>query len=193
MNYDVDQGTGFGLWPDPTARLIYDDLMSALLSGVDISGRVADLGGGNGLLRKWISHIVTVDHDPAKMPDVLADISSYRGEHDLLILRYVLHYMDDDAVRSLFRHIDAFHNGRLLVIQFVNENLAAKLANSIGETKWFRREAHLRGLLESAGWRVEKRRAFDYTVEADFYRWRLNHPNPVAHAETIVAYELVRA
>lgn len=191
MRHDEDQGTGFGKWPDPTAQLMYSDIMPLALNGIDTSGRVADYGGANGLLKQWIPQAVTVDYDQSKEPDIYADILVHRGDYDLIVLRYVLHYMTDEDVRRLFRHLGSFHRSRILVIQFVNEDLHAKAVNSVGEVKHFRTEHDTKRLFVGP-WTILSRKAVDYRVGADFYRWRLNHPNPSAHDERVVIWELGR-
>ena len=187
----VDGGVGFGLWPQATAQFMYHDVMPALLNGFNVDGRsVVDLGGGNGLLKRWIPHAVSVDVDADKRPDVHMDLRDVRASGlmwDAGVLRYVLHYMDDAAASTLMRDL-RYVVGELLLIQFVNDHLAAKRANSVNEVKWFRDEAGLRALL--SGWQVADRRRIDYRVRADFYRWRLQHPNPTDHDEAIVAYHL---
>lgn len=188
----TDQGPTFGTWGDPTSRLIYHDAMPALLSGIDRSGTTLDLGGGNGLLREWFDQVVTVDKDPAKQPDVLADVLGYAPTdkvYDRVVLRYVLHYLNDTEVRDLLANIAGYHHGDLVVIQFVNDadTLEAKYANSVNETKWFRSEWHLLTLLTQR-WTVHQRVALGYDVDPEFYRNRLGHPNPTGHAETVVAY-----
>ena len=73
-----DQGQGFGQWPDPTSRLMYHDVMPVLLSEVDSSRGVIDLGGANGLIREFVdSEVLTVDIDPTKGPDVVADARTW--------------------------------------------------------------------------------------------------------------------
>jgi len=191
MIHPEDQARAFGTWDNPTARLMYHDIMELALSGVDTSGRVADYGGANGLLKQWIPHSLSVDYDQSKHPDIAEDIMSHVGEYDLIVLRYVMHYMTDAEVLRLFRHVASFHEGRLLVIQFVNDDLVSKYANSIGETKYFRDDDDTRALV-SLDWMVQARRFYDYTVDADFYRLRLNHPNPSSHDERIVIYELTK-
>jgi len=168
---------------------MYHDIMELALTGVDTSGRVADYGGANGLLKHWIPHSVSVDYDGSKYPDIVADIMTHVGVYDLIVMRYVLHYMTDAEVLRLLRHIASFHDGRLLIIQFVNDDLISKYANSVGETKYFRDTDDTHSLV-SFDWQVQARRFHDYTVDADFYRLRLNHPNPSSHDERIVIYEL---
>lgn len=183
----VDAGPLFGHWADETSRLIYHDAMPALLSGTDTSGRVLDLGGGNGLARAWFPRLTTVDSDPTKAPDVLADICTYMPgtAYHRVLLRYVLHYLPDDAVRALMAHLTKWHRGELTVIQFVNDDLDAKYANSVNETKWFRTEEQLLALL--APWQPVHRVAVEYDVTPDFYRNRLAHPSPTGHPERVVA------
>lgn len=191
MQHDEDQGEGFGTWPDATSRIMYHDIMDLALGGVDTSGRVADYGGANGLLKQWIPNAISVDYDATKSPDICEDILGHVGDYDLIVMRYVLHYMNDQTVIGLMRHIASFHDDRVLVIQFVNEDLVSKHANSIGEVKWFRDEQYLRTLLEN-DWTVAARRAVDYRVDAEFYRNRLKHPNPSSHDERVVIYELTK-
>lgn len=191
MQHVVDQGVNFGKWGDPTSKLMYHDVMELALDGVDVTGRVADYGGANGMLKQWIPQALSVDYDLTKNPDICDDIKTHCGEYDMIVMRYVLHYMDDDTVIGLLHNIASYHAGRLLIIQFVNEDLVSKYSNSIGEVKWFRDEADLRALLERA-WTIDKRRSTDYRVDAEFYRNRLQHPNPSSHDERIVIYELTR-
>jgi hypothetical protein len=58
----------------------------------------------------------------------------------------------------------------------------------VNETKFFRPEWHLLGLLRP--WEVRRRIALSYDVGPEFYRNRLGHPNPTGHPETVVAYTL---
>ena len=191
MIHAEDQAQAFGTWDNPTARLMYHDIMELALEGVDTSGRVADYGGANGLLKQWIPHSVSIDYDRSKNPDIVADIMTHVGEYDLIVMRYVLHYMTYSNAARLLRHIASFHKGRLLIIQFVNDDLISKYANSIGELKYFRTDEETQNIV-TADWMIQTRQFHDYMVDADFYRVRLNHPNPSSHAERIVIYELTR-
>ena len=190
MLHPEDQGTGFGIWPNQTANLMYRDVMPLALSGIDANGRVADYGGANGILKRWIPQAITVDYDVSKRPDVCADILTHVGTYDLIVMRYVLHYLTNAQIRALLGHLATFHKGRVLIIQFVNEDLAAKLRNSVGERKFFRTELQLQMLLTAAPWYIVSRKAVEYRVDADFYKWRLAHPDPSAHDEKILIYEL---
>lgn len=190
MLHPEDKGKHFGTWPDSTSQLMYHDIMPTALSGIDTSGRVADFGGGNGLMKQWIPHAISVDYDASKGPDIHADILTHRGEYDLIVMRYVLHYMRDEQVRELFNCIADYHKGRVLVIQFVNNDLASKLYNSVDEVKYFRSEGQLAGMIDPRRWVLLSRKAVAYRVDADFYKWRLDHKAPIAHDETVVIYEL---
>lgn len=187
---NVDAGTEFGKWGDETSRLIYHDAMPALLTGVDTTARTLDLGGGNGLMREWFPNLTTVDRDVTKAPDVLTDIITYQPTetYDRVLLRYVLHYLSDAQVALMLDRIARWHDGPLLVVQFVNDDVGAKYANSVNERKWFRTEWHLLSLL-TRQWEVERRVAVEYDVTPEFYANRLAHPNPTGHRERAVAYD----
>lgn len=185
--HPVDQGTSFGTWSDQTSRLIYHDATPTMLSGIDVSGSVVDLGGANGLIKSHVPNAITVDNDPTKHPDVLADITTYKADHDLGILRFVVHYMDDRKATALFRHL--LYLPSLLVIQFANEDLEAKQRNSTNEVKHFRTRQQLGALF--SGWVIKREISISYVVDPDFYRNRLNHPDPTAHNETIHSIYMV--
>lgn len=188
--FKIDQGTSFGTWDDVTSKLLYDDAMPALLNGIDTSGVVADYGGGNGLIKKHIPHALTIDIDPTKKPDVVGDVKTYRGKFNLVVMRYLLHYLKDQEVRNLFKHLWTCEIERILIIQFVNEDLKAKNFNSINETKFFRNEKQLMNLL--GYWSIKQIKKLSYVVEKEFYLNRLKHPNPTSHQETLLSIELQR-
>jgi len=173
QRFPVDAGVDFGRWPDATSRFMYHDVMPELLEGIDRHTNVADLGGANGLLKEWLPNSITIDTDESKNPDVVADISFYTGDHDLLVLRYVLHYFDDEEAIKLFRHLHSYHRGSVLIIQFVNEDLPAKYANSHNEVKYFRNQLQLAMLFGGGLWRIANQTTVSYKVEAEFYRNRL--------------------
>jgi len=188
---NVDQGTRFGTWGDETSQLMYFGIMPVMLNGVNTTGRVGDLGGGNGLLKRWIPDAITIDQDASKEPDIVDDVITHVGEYDLVVIRYVLHYLTNEQVLQLFANLAANHAGPVLLIQFVNDDLEAKYKNSVNETKYFRREHELKSLIANTH-TIKTRKAVEYTVGAEFYRNRLNHPNPTAHQETVVGYLLER-
>lgn len=191
----IDQGQQFGTWTDPTSRLIYHDAMPALLNRLNLDGRWVDLGGANGLMREWLPNLTTVDIDPTKAPDIVADIVDWTpGEQfDAAVCRYVLHYMDHPTVIDFLRHVGSWAS-RLLSIQIVNPRPADKYARSVNEKKYFRTRPHVELLYDMAGWTWEGSASLDYWVGPEFYRNRLGHPNPPPelHEETIILHDLRR-
>lgn len=191
-----DQGKDFGRWADPTSRLMYRDVMPVMLNGVDLSGPTIDLGGANGLLREFIPDpILTVDIDPTKEPDVVGDARTWTPgaawEHPrLVVLRYVLHYLNDADALDLFAHLHEWHRGTLLVIQFANSRtqLPAKWASSRGEQVWFRTPEEFPALF--GPWVCRDRKQVDYTVRREFYLNRLNNPDGVEHGESVIGWVL---
>ena len=91
---------------------------------------------------------------------------------------------------KLLNHIALQGTPRVLIIQFINKDLAAKNANSVNEAKWFRNEQQLLALVEASGWVVRQRKALEYDVSAEFYFNRLHNINATPHAETILSLEL---
>ncbi len=177
-----DQGLRFGGWPDPVSQFMYHDSLVEILGLVKITGRVGDLGGGNGILKKYLPRVTTIDCDATKRPDVLADILEHDvTPYDWLVVRYVLHYLNDYDVIKLF---DGLVGRRVLVIQFVNEDLRSKYRNSVNETKYFRTENQLTKLISP----VTEIYSTDYLVDAEFYKNRLGNSSGFAHNETIKAY-----
>lgn len=186
----ADQGSEFGTWSDKTSRLLYHDCMTVLLSPIKVRGPVVDLGGANGLSRQWFPGAVTVDIDPSKNPDVLDDVTTFANTSETVFMRYLLHYLSDDAARRMFANLWASPARQVIVVQFVNDDIKAKLRNSVGEAKVFRNEAQLCELFPP--WVIKNRTAIDHEVDPEFYRNRLGHPNPTPHRETILGLELVK-
>lgn len=189
-NNASDNGTAFGTWTDHTSRFIYHDAMPTLLQGIAQQASVGDLGGGNGLLKEWLPNSIAVDWDEAKEPDIVASVFDYVGTHDVIVLRYVLHYLQDKEVLMLMRHLHTYHHGSVLVIQFTNADLATKYYNSHNETKYFRTTAQLKALLTEM-WQVTSETSMEYVVGQDFYENRLGRGNAyTAHDETLVGITL---
>ena len=181
--YPIDSGVDFGLWKDPTSRLMYFDVMDGILDGLDTAGNVADYGGANGLLKHFIPNAVSIDCDPTKQPDIVDDILTHEGEYDLIVIRYVLHYLDPLEQFALFRHISTFHDGPVLVIQFTNdgEDYDLKMENSINELKYFLTGQELRDLFQDFD--ILWHKQHPYQVTAEFYANRLDNPNGKPHGE----------
>jgi hypothetical protein len=191
-----DQGQDFGRWPDATSRLMYHHVMPVLLSEVNSSRGVIDLGGANGLLREFVdSEVLTVDIDPTKGPDIVADARTWEPARTptaagLVVMRYLLHYLTDNDARALFQHVRSWHRGTLLVIQFANEwpDMKAKRASSLNETAVFRTPEAIEALF--GPWRVKDRKRIDYTVRREFYINRLGNPAGQEHGESVFGWTL---
>lgn len=181
--YKVDAGTEFGLWDDPTSRFMYFDAMPFILTHVNTTGNVADYGGANGLLKRWIPHSISIDIDATKQPDITDDILTHQGDYDLIVIRYVLHYLNPKQRVALFEHIASFHAGNVLVIQFTNdgEDYIHKYENSYNEDKYFLTREDLFALTK--GYDIQATTGQPYTVTAEFYANRLGNPNGKPHGE----------
>lgn len=183
--YEIDQGIGFGKWQDETSKFLYYESTKQILKLIEIPDRVADYGGGNGLLKQFIPQITTIDIDGSKGPDIVDDIITHKGEYDLIILRYVLHYLDDYKIIEMFKNIKRQHKGRILIQQFTNEDLISKYENSQNEYKYFRTLPQLLALIPFDGNIIYKQ---DYIVTSQFYKNRLQLENGKDHLETMVGY-----
>lgn len=182
--YNIDDGVNFGIWQDDVSKLMYYDSTKTILSTLNLSGRIADFGGGNGLLKQLYNNVITIDIDESKQPDIKDDILTHKGEYDIIFIRYVLHYLNDYEVIKLFENIKSFHKGKVIIQQFVNEDLKTKYHNSINEFKYFRTESQLLALLP----KCQKIYSIAYKVTKDFYRNRLKIENAKEHNEIINAY-----
>ena len=182
--YKEDNGANFGKWEDGVSRLMYFDSTKDILSKISIPDIVADYGGANGNLKLFIPNSISVDIDESKNPDILDDILTHKGKYDLIVIRYVLHYLNDYQVLKLFESIKSYHNGKILLIQFCNNDLKSKYENSINEFKYFRTEYQSEQLLPV----FEKIYSIEYECTKEFYKNRLNNDNGVPHNEIINAY-----
>jgi len=182
--YNEDQGINFGKWDNDTANFIYSKSTKEILNLITIPEKVADYGGANGNLKQFIPQAISVDVDQTKKPDILDNILTHVGEYDLIVIRYVLHYLNDYEVINLFQHIKKFHIGKILIIQFCNNNLKIKYKNSQNEFKYFRTETQLEALL----FNVDKIYTSEYLCTSQFYKDRLNINNAISHIETLNAY-----
>lgn len=182
--FKIDQGKNFGKWGDSISKLIYYTSTEEILKKIDIPDKVADYGGGNGILKEFIKNIKTIDLDGSKKPDIKDNILNHVGNYDLIIIRFVLHYLNDYDVIKLFNKINSFHKGKVLVIQFINDDLKSKYKNSINEFKYFRTREQMIKLLPDNKIIYSK----DYIVTSKFYKNRLKLNNAIKHIETLNAY-----
>jgi hypothetical protein len=184
--YKQDKGLNFGKWSDKTSKLIYFDSVKDILSKIELPKKIADYGGANGILKEFIPNIISIDIDASKQPDIIDDIITHKGNYNLIILRFVLHYLNDYEVLQLFENIQNYHKGQILIIQFCNEDLKSKYANSKNEFKYFRTENQLLKLLPDC----EKIYSKKYICTKEFYKNRLNIDTDIEHKEILNAYYL---
>jgi len=190
MIYQEDNGMQFGKWDDETSQLLYQDSNRVFFKDIDTSLSVYDFGGGNGLLRDLFPHYKSVDIDESKHPDIVADIMTYECSCDLIILRYVLHYLSDEDIKKLIQNIKRFHKGQLLIIQFCNEGNDLKIKQSISKNnehpKYFRTYEQTINLFQQLPLHTEQ--SIDYTVNPDFYMNRLAIKTDVPHGESVYCF-----
>ena len=182
--YKEDRGLEFGKWSDRVSKLMYFESTEKILSLIHVPKSVADYGGANGNLKTFIPQAISIDIDTSKKPDIVDNILTHVGKYHLIVIRYVLHYLNDYEVINLFNHLKEFHTGQILVIQFCNETLKEKYINSINEHKYFRTSNQLESLLPKFNLIYSKK----YQCTKEFYKNRLNIKNAVEHQETINAY-----
>lgn len=182
--YKLDGGKDFGAGDDPVSELIYRSSAKEFLRNVPTAGkRIADYGGGNGILRRFLNakayKVVDVDETKKTSGDFICDdITTHRGSYDLVICRYVLHYLTDEEALQMFEQIRRNGTKKILIIQFVNEKTDLKIKREISERfekgieqKHFRTCKQLFDLFD--GFSVENVDKIDYKVTPDFYRNRL--------------------
>ncbi len=182
--YKEDDGLKFGTWSDEVSKFMYFDSTKEILNRVRLPEDIADFGGANGLLKHFIPNIVTIDKDESKNPDITADILSYTKYYELVILRYVLHYLNDYEVIQLFKTINAKN---ILIIQFENNDLIAKYKNSVNEFKYFRTTKQLQALLPLD---IKTIYSKEYIVNKEFYINRLGQEEYMPHNEVLKGYYL---
>lgn len=183
--YSEDKGTAFGKWSDKISKLMYFESTKDILSKINTKGIIADYGGANGIIKQFIPSAISIDIDKSKKPDIVDNIITHRGKYDLIIIRFVLHYLNDYEVLQLFKNIKSFHKGRILVIQFCNDNLKSKYQNSVNEFKYFRTQDQLESLLP----KYEKKiYSIEYDIDENFYLNRLGSGVYTKHKEKLNAY-----
>lgn len=182
QNYKEDQGLNFGKWTDKTSKFMYFDSTKEILKNLDIKGIVADYGGANGNLKTFLPNSISIDIDESKNPDIVDNIITHSKKYDWVVIRYVLHYLNDYQVLELFKNIKTEN---ILIIQFTNENLRDKYFNSRSEFKYFRTKSQLENLLPDKKI-LTYQKEFNCTIE--FYKNRLKIENSREHSEIINAY-----
>lgn len=180
--YKEDRGKDFGKWTDKISKFLYYESTKEILSKIKIPLNVADYGGANGLLKKIIPNSISIDLDHAKKPDILDNIITHKNKYDLVIIRYVLHYLNDYEIIELFKNINAKN---ILVIQFVNNDLKAKYYNSQNEFKYFRTSKQLKKLMPKSFKKIYSKK---YYLDSEFYTNRLGTGKYKKHQEILNAY-----
>lgn len=197
--YDLDQGKEFGTWGDRVSKLMYNE-SNSLFSGIEFEGkRVADFGGGNGLFGKamGISDYIVVDIDSNKKDTehfINDSILTHKGEYDIIVIRYVLHYLSDDEVRTLITNIKSFHKGILAILQFTNEGedmvkkkeVSASFEQPTDGRKYFRTLSELNNLLSPIQGDLIARKAVSFDITEEFYNNRFGlNITEVSHKEQL--------
>jgi hypothetical protein len=192
--FDLDNADQFGTWNDDTSRFMYDGAMPGLLAKLPFYPIVADYGGANGLMRKFFPGSIyqTIDIDASKNPSIVDDIVTHVGQYDLIVLRYVLHYLTDKQIARMFDNIRSYHNGDVLVIQFVNDGEDLRHKREISRLVTEDRQKIVRSTPELFAllhpFNILGVESVDYEVGADFYRNRLGITTPVSsHNERVYA------
>lgn len=192
--FKLDNADQFGTWNDETSRFMYDGAMPGLLVGLPFYPIVADYGGANGLMRKFFPGSIyqTIDIDASKKPSIVDDIVTHVGQYDLIVMRYVLHYMTDKKIARMFENIRSYHNGDVLVIQFVNDGEDLRRKREISKLVVEDKQKTMRSTPEFFSllrpFRLLGVKSVDYEVGANFYRNRLGINVAVpSHGEKIYA------
>lgn len=189
----MDHANTFGKGKSATSKLLYFYSLSIALdcmSNEIPSGIVYDLGGGNGLSKRWFDNnqVVTVDNNPDMKPDICSNINTYNVPPDasMVLMRHVLHYLTDDEIKALINRVTV----PILLIQFTNKDIKAKQAQTKNEDhKTFRTlDQVLELLYDSTKNNIKRLYKIDYTVEPDFYVERFGVMGKSTHDETLCAW-----
>ena len=200
---NIDQN--FGNWPDPVSKFMYHDHFEQIYSDDRFAlgkySKIEDFGGANGKLKEFFGNrLTTVDIDETNDPDYVGNIVNYNGvaefhwrgqiarikiESDLIIIRYVLHYLTDEQIIQMFQNLKKHHKGDILIIQFTNEDvdMKTKKQNSVNETKYFRTTKEIQELVK--GFQILAYDVESFDVTAEFYRNRLQNFEAQPHGEQI--------
>lgn len=191
--YELDKGNAFGHWNDPVSKLMYIDSIELSFKGIKTSElSVADYGGANGILRDYLDckKYICIDIDSSKDCDIHENILTHTGHYNLIVIRYVLHYLTDEEITQLLEHITSFHHGDILIIQFTNESDDLRIKKEISkeveqgvEQKYFRTFSQLLSLFGERN--IKYVTQLSYTVTPEFYKNRLGIDTKLSHKEQI--------
>lgn len=181
--YKLDNGANFGSGDDSVSEYIYRTSAPYFLKNVETENKnVADYGGANGILEIYLNAgkytVIDIDESKRVSKNFIADdIVTHTQKYDLVICRYVLHYLSESRALQLFKQIRQNQSFKVLVIQFTNEKKDLELKRQISakyetgsEQKHFRNCKQLFQLFE--GFEIENVDKIDYLVREDFYQNR---------------------
>jgi len=181
--YNEDQGNNFGKWDDEISKFLYYTSTKEIIDKIKVpKSLVGDYGGGNGLIKELIPNSISIDIDDSKNPDIIDNIITHSLHYDLVIIRYVLHYLNDYEVLTLFKNINSLN---VLIIQFTNDDLKSKYQNSINEFKYFRTTDQLKSLLPK---NLKEIYSKEYNIGSEFYKNRLGNGSFIDHKETLKGF-----
>jgi hypothetical protein len=205
LENQINIDENFGNWTDDVSRFMYERHFDRIFNDkrFDLArfNRIEDFGGANGKLKAFFGNkLSTIDIDETNNPDFLGNVVNYNGyasfgwrgerryfkvESDLIIIRYVLHYLTDDEIKRMFQNIKSNHKGHILIVQFTNEgeDMEIKKQNSINEIKYFRTAQELSSLISS--FEIVAADTESFTVTKEFYRNRLQNYEALPHQEQI--------
>lgn len=197
--YDLDQGKNFGTWGDRVSKLMYQD-SNSLFDKIDFEGKkVADFGGANGLLGKALNiddyTVVDIDKNKADSKHFINDsILTHKGDYDIIIIRYVLHYLSDEEVTRLIENIKSFHKGELIILQFTNDGedmdkkvgVSAMFEQPTDGKKYFRTNNELLDLLSPIRDNLIENKDLHFEITEEFYNNRFGLDiDEVIHGEDL--------
>ena len=183
--FKEDCGQDFGLWLDKTSKILYQDTLPIIKQISTGYKNIADYGGGNGIL-KSVVNCISIDIDKSKKPDIVDNILTHKGCYDLIIMRYIWHYLSDKQIKQLLNNI----NSDFLLIQFINDKFNLRIKKTISKNneykKYFRTKKQLKRLIKN--FNIIKTIKINYKVTQDFYKNRLQINTNLNHKETILIY-----
>jgi len=197
--FSLDKGMDFGKWNDKVSKTIYSESIGSLKRYDFSNQRVADYGGGNGLLKKEIggNDWIVIDCDSSKSPDIVDNIVTHSGDYDVVVLRMVLHYLSDSEIEEMISRIQKNGVKEIHLLQFWSERgedlLIKKTISKLFEEptegkKFFRTKEEILSFFSEFS--VEEVGFSRYVVSGEFYRNRFSNPTipDVPHKETLTHF-----
>jgi hypothetical protein len=171
----------FAKWEDNISQMMYHSIISLMFAGEATEGlKIGDFGGANGILRKYLcdNEYVTIDKSQDNNPDICDNILTHTGSYDLIICRYVIHYLNDNEVTLFFQHLRQTYKGKtLLLVNFFNNGKDLKKKKKVAsyqeeeKTKVFRNFNQFKALIKPS--RCQVKAKVQLKINKDFYKNRL--------------------